>query len=86
MKTSPDHYRAVVKKHFQPVYVAKAWNLGFELFTAIKYIARCGHKPGETEFDDLSKAIWFLAFYLTSNTDKCDEIVKLLTPEKTSLP
>jgi len=86
MKTSPDHYRAVVQNHFQPVYVARAWNLGFELFTAIKYIARCGRKPGESERDDLSKAIWFIAFHLTSSTDTCDKIVKLLTPEEISLP
>lgn len=51
-------------KHYQmepePYEVIKAWDLGFEKGNALKYIARAGRKDGNSEEDDLFKAIDYL--------------------------
>lgn len=43
-----------------PIDVIEAWGLGYGLGAALKYIARCGRKPGVGAVEDLSKAVWFL--------------------------
>ena len=53
----PDHYTRLSP---EPIDVIDAWDLSFNLASALKYIARAGHKAGNTEADDLRKAIWFL--------------------------
>jgi hypothetical protein len=74
-KYAPDHYRSL---GFPVVVVARAWGLGFELFTALKYIARAGKKLGETETDDLVKCIWYITFYITQDTKDADWLVAKL--------
>lgn len=54
-QSSPDHYSRLSP---QPIEVIEAWGLDFEMGSALKYIARAGHK--EDELRDLRKAIWFL--------------------------
>jgi len=54
-----EHY----KQHdIEAIDVIRAWNLGFELGNAIKYIARHNHK-GDPVLD-LEKAIWYLRSYI----------------------
>jgi hypothetical protein len=52
---TPRHYRRLSP---EPVDVIEAWDLGFHLGNAVKYIARAGHKGDVIE--DLSKARWYL--------------------------
>jgi len=58
---SPAHYSRL---NPQPFEVIKAWELNFFLGSAVKYIARAGHKEGASEETDLRKAIKFLELYL----------------------
>lgn len=51
----PPHYTATA---IEPIDVIEAWNLGFCLGNAVKYIARHEHK-GST-LADLKKARWYL--------------------------
>jgi hypothetical protein len=74
-KYAPDHYRSL---GFPVVSVAKAWGLGFELFTALKYIARAGKKLGETETDDLVKCVWYVVLYMTQDPKDADWVVAKL--------
>lgn len=55
----PSHYGGA-DDPFEPIKVIEAWALGFCLGNAVKYIARAGRKPGESELDDLRKARWYL--------------------------
>lgn len=57
-KINPDHYQDLEK--FSAIHIIAKWKLGFCLGTAVKYIQRAGHKKGETEIDDLKKAIWYI--------------------------
>ena len=43
---------------YEAIKVIEAWNLGFALGSALKYIARAG-KKGDT-LEDLRKARWYL--------------------------
>lgn len=52
----PSHY---TYSEIEPINVIEAWNLGFCLGNAIKYIARAEYKG--TELEDLKKAAWYLA-------------------------
>ena len=51
----PPHY---TKGGIEAIDVIEAWDLGFHLGNAIKYIARAGRKGDAAE--DLRKAIWYL--------------------------
>lgn len=42
---------------YEPINVIEAWDLGFRLANAVKYIARHKHKNG---LEDLKKARWYL--------------------------
>jgi hypothetical protein len=57
--TRPSHYKRLSP---QPIEVIEGWGLNFSLGSAVKYIARAGHK--EDELRDLRKAIWFLRRHL----------------------
>lgn len=46
---TPEHYRLDP----EPIAVIKAWDLGFCLGNVIKYLARAGHKAGESRDKDL---------------------------------
>lgn len=52
----PDHYRS--DSGIEAIDAIEAWNLNFNLGSAIKYICRAGLK--ENKIQDLKKAVWFL--------------------------
>ena len=46
---------------YEAIKVIEAWELGFSLGNAVKYIARAGKKGGkEKEIEDLRKALWYI--------------------------
>lgn len=55
---NPPHYRDLGE--FSAVHIVPKWGLGYETGQAVKYIQRAGKKPGESEIQDLKKAIWYL--------------------------
>ena len=61
----------------QPVHAADAWNLDRYLFTALAYIARAGKKSGSNYDEDVLKALWFLAYAITKNTDYADTVLSV---------
>lgn len=63
--TTPDHYRL----NPEPIDVIKGWNLGFCLGNVAKYIARAGHKAGESRDKDLHKAMEYLRMELEDQAD-----------------
>jgi hypothetical protein len=52
----PSHYHA--KSGIEVIDAIEAWDLGFSLGNAVKYIARAGHKNDRLE--DLRKAAWYI--------------------------
>jgi len=55
----PAHYGGA-DNVYEAIKVIEAWKLDFTVGNAVKYIARAGKKPGESELDDLEKARWYL--------------------------
>lgn len=55
----PAHYRA--DTGIEAIDVIRAWSVSFSVGSAIKYLARCGHKPGTDAREDLQKALWYIA-------------------------
>ena len=53
----PNHYGGE-NNAYEVIRVIEAWDLGFSLGNAVKYIARAGKKDNEIE--DLKKAKWYL--------------------------
>lgn len=53
----PQHYGGK-DNQYEAIKVIEAWNLGFSLGNAIKYISRAGKKNNAIE--DLKKAKWYL--------------------------
>ena len=51
----PPHYNTGT---IEAIDVIDDWKLDFELGSALKYIARAGHK--EDAIQDLQKAIWYI--------------------------
>lgn len=51
----PEHYHPGT---YEAINVIEAWNLGFCLGNAVKYISRAGHKGDVVQ--DLEKAIWYI--------------------------
>lgn len=45
---------------YEAIKVIEAWNLGFCLGNAVKYISRAGKKDKSKEIEDLEKAVWYL--------------------------
>ncbi len=45
---------------YETINVIEAWDLGFCLGNAVKYISRAGKKSSDTEIEDLKKAIWYI--------------------------
>lgn len=54
----PPHYGGDTT--YEAIKVIEAWDLGFHLGNAVKYICRAGRKSKETELEDLQKAQWYL--------------------------
>ena len=53
----PLHYKGK-DNPYEAIKVIDAWNLGFSLGNAVKYIGRAGAKGDKVE--DLQKAIWYI--------------------------
>lgn len=51
----PNHYNGLL---VECIEVAEHFN--FNLGSALKYIWRCGRKPGIDPVEDLKKAVWYL--------------------------
>ena len=62
IKTNPNvnHPSYYNKGKFEAIEVIEDWNLGFCLGNTVKYIARAGSKSGNSELQDLEKALWYL--------------------------
>lgn len=54
----PTHYRK--DSGFEAIDVIEAWDLGFNLGNAVKYISRTGLKDPKKEIEDLEKARWYI--------------------------
>jgi len=63
----PKHYGGDTT--YEAIKVIEAWQLGFCLGNAVKYISRAGKKSKETEIEDLEKA----AFYINREIKKLKE-------------
>lgn len=59
----PQHYQS---NDMEVIDVIEAFNLGFHLGNATKYILRAGRKTKDTD-EDIKKAIWYLNRYLGEN-------------------
>lgn len=55
----PAHYGSA-DDPYEVIKVIRAWNMGFSLGNAIKYIARAGKKDPDKTIEDLRKARWYL--------------------------
>ncbi len=55
-KSNPQHYQNVVT----PIDIIEMYDLNFSLGNVIKYVLRAGKKAGESDIDDLTKALWYL--------------------------
>lgn len=58
MVDHPPHYRK--DSGFEAIDVIEAWNLGFSLGNALKYISRAGIKNPQKKIEDLEKAKWYI--------------------------
>lgn len=54
----PAHYGGDTP--YEAIKVIEAWDLGFHLGNALKYIARAGKKDRKTTIEDLEKARWYI--------------------------
>lgn len=59
MVNNPQHYGGE-SNPYEAIKVIEAWNLGFNLGNAVKYIARAGKKRRGSLVEDLQKARWYL--------------------------
>lgn len=64
----PSHYGGA-DNQYEAIKVIDAWELGFDLGNTIKYISRAGKKEGNSEIQDLEKAM----FYLEHRIEKLKE-------------
>lgn len=61
----PDHYNV---GGIEVIDAIEAWDLGFCLGNAVKYIARAGKKDPTKEAEDLKKAAWYLSLHIARIT------------------
>ena len=59
MVNHPSHYGGK-DNPYEAIKVIEAWDLGFNLGNAVKYIARAGKKDPAKRRQDLEKAIWYI--------------------------
>lgn len=69
----PKHYR---DSGIQPIELITEWGLNFALGNVLKYICRAGKKQNASIREDLMKALWYLAYHLTEDTDVADSVVR----------
>lgn len=60
----PEHYGGA-DNVYEAIKVIEAWDLGFCLGNAIKYISRAGKKDNNSYLQDLKKAKWYLEREIT---------------------
>jgi hypothetical protein len=65
-----EHYRT---SKLQAIDVIREWDLDFALGNVVKYVARAGKKKSASREDDLLKALWYLVYELTDDTDYADD-------------
>lgn len=56
---NPKHYGGA-DNTYEAIKVIEAWELGFNLGNAVKYIARAGKKDAAKGIEDLQKAEWYI--------------------------
>ncbi|CAB4189912.1 SaV-like [uncultured Caudovirales phage] len=56
----PAHYGTGQDDPTEHQKVVRAWNLGYHLGNATKYICRAGKKPGADTIQDLEKAVFYI--------------------------
>lgn len=54
---------------YETIKVIEAWELGFCLGNAVKYISRAGLKDSAKELEDLQKAAWYVNRRIEQLTD-----------------
>lgn len=64
----PDYYGGG-NNPYEVIKVIEAWGLGFVLGNVVKYVARAGKKPGNSELQDLKKA----RDYINKRIEKLEE-------------
>lgn len=74
----PSHYGGE-DDPYESIKVIEAWNLGFRLGNAVKYISRCGKKDLKGDVlkstvEDLRKASWYLDREITTLERELDTI------------
>ena len=74
----PSHYGGE-NNPYEAIKVIEAWDLGFRLGNAIKYISRCGKKDLKGDVlkstvEDLRKASWYLNREITTLERELDSI------------
>lgn len=55
----PAHYGGA-ENPYEAIKVIEAWDLGFCLGNAVKYISRAGKKDPTKKIEDLQKAVWYI--------------------------
>jgi len=65
----PDHYGGATNP-YETIKVIEAWQLGFCLGNAVKYISRAGKKDPTKELVDLKKAAWYLERHIKTLENK----------------
>lgn len=53
----PSHYAS---SKIEVIEAIEAWDLGFHLGNAVKYLARAGKKDPKKTVEDLEKGIWYI--------------------------
>ena len=56
---NPKHYGGA-DSPYEAIKVIEAWELGFNLGNAVKYISRAGKKDAAKTIEDLQKAEWYI--------------------------
>jgi hypothetical protein len=74
-----EHYR---KTDIQPIELITEWGLDFSLGNVLKYICRAGKKQNASIKDDLMKALWYLTYHLTEDTDVADNVLRVVNASK----
>jgi hypothetical protein len=67
----PPHYRK--DSGYEAIDVIEAWDLGFSLGNAVKYISRAGRKDPVKTIEDLEKASW----YITREIERLRQLKKI---------
>jgi hypothetical protein len=74
-----EHYR---KTDIQPIELITEWGLNFSLGNVLKYICRAGKKQNASIREDLMKALWYLTYHLTEDTDVSDNVLRVVNTSK----